>query len=180
VGIRFELPTARGDCPPAEEVVSFVLEELDPERELALAGHLAGCEICCRRVERVREGRRLLDLWTARAHGAAAREAWQDRVAAAAAAAPERGPVEVTTDDGRYRLGLYPERSGTRWLLVVRPRFGCPEGAEVVVRDSERVWLRARVASGCASGLLSQRPDLGRLVVSCVTEPPLTGENPDA
>jgi hypothetical protein len=163
--------TGRGPCLSADEIVSLVLEKLSPEREIAIAAHLAECQECRSRTERVREGFRLLDRWTAKRYGQAIRVFFQDWVVSTAAAAEAREPVEVETEGGRYRLGLYPQQDGTKWLLIVQPLFDCPEGAEIIVRDNERVWLRAPVVFGCASAVLSERPDLGQLVVSCRTEP---------
>ncbi|MGQ9533313.1 MAG: hypothetical protein ACUVTQ_11025 [Desulfotomaculales bacterium] len=154
-------------CPSADDIVSFVLEELEAEKEIEVAAHLAACEECCLRVEGVKENLLLLDLWTARSHRAARDAVLEDCVIAAAAAAEARAPVEIETEGRRYQLGLYPEREGARWLLVVRPQFECPEGAEIIVRDHERVWLRAPVVNGRASGVLHGRPDLNRLAVSC-------------
>jgi len=156
----------REGCLTEEEALRFALQELPDEEEMRVAEHLADCGAC---LVLVRAASFLAE-WTVRLHAHASRAHHEDWVAAAAAAAPQsREPVEIETSSKRFSVALCPEEGGSRWLLVVKPNFPCPDGAEIIVRSPQEV-LRLPVVGGRARAVLQKRLDLnGVHISSCGT-----------
>jgi hypothetical protein len=131
----------RVGCLTKEEALGFSLEKLPKEEDARIAQHLVDCQVCR---ALVRLAVTLLEDWAART----------DVVGAVAAAAPQRRePRELEFPN--HRVHFSPELGGTRWLLVVEPKFPCPDSSEVIVRAPEFV-RRLPVAAGRASAVLEE------------------------
>jgi len=172
----------KNGCPSSDEIYNYLSLKLTEKEEDEIEEHLSFCDKCIKEARKYHESFFTLESFLdqpAAHHGRAWEAEYGDVIVAAAAAAlGQREVVELTSEltskDGKkieYKISLHPSlEKENEYLLVVELLQDESIQGKVIIRDKEKILLKAPITQGRASGKVTGPIDLSLLVITVQTQ----------